>query len=372
MAGFKGVKWAPVQMFYDLKSKGFEIERGAGKVHGVSRSVHYGIFLAFEGIRFFCQKNEAGDPELVLLNWDRNLERFRRSMSFNLSSEQQHLVPTREELVDIIVSRFFGSPDMREFLEEMAEMGAQGYLRPFTADEDQSIGVTFPVKPTIRAVVCRYESYLGEPFNGVVVPNLVRAIGVNGTGCLKLGVNYLMSIKAVDQAKKISPGASSALFLDDQPHLPLEERKITEWDSSCCLVALRNGTIIKIPESPLILPSVTIQGICAILREEGVNVEERDITYGELIGQVKENNVVAIASIGTAGILNRCSKLFLVDNDGMPITVQESDPEHELFRKLGEARTRYWQIYQGKAKPAPGMNVFRYPLDKHVEDSIGP
>ena len=29
---------------------------------------------------------------------------------------------------------------MFEFLEEMADLGAQGYLRPFTVDEEQSIG----------------------------------------------------------------------------------------------------------------------------------------------------------------------------------------------------------------------------------------
>jgi branched-chain amino acid aminotransferase len=360
MAGFTGVKWAPVQMYYNLNEKHFEIVKDAGKVPGVSRSVHYGIFLAFEGIRFFCKK-EDGELKIRLLNWDKNLQRFIRSMSFNLSREQQTLVPTQDELVNVFVQKFLACPEMRPFLEEMAEMGAQGYLRPYTVDEDQSIGVTFPVKPTIRAVVCRYESYLGEPFSGVVIPHMVRAMGINGTGHLKLGVNYLISIKAVDEAKRIFPGASSALFLDDQPHIPLEERKITEWDSSCCLIALRNGTVIKIPESPLILPSVTINGMVAILRDMGVNVEERDVTYGELIEKAKAEEIVAITSVGTAGIMNRCSKLLLVDGkEGKELALQEADEEHTLFKQLGEAKARYWDIYRGEAEPAPGMELFEY------------
>jgi branched-chain amino acid aminotransferase len=151
----------------------------------------------------------------------------------------------------------------------MGESGGQGYLRPFTVDESQSIGVTFPENPSIRMVTCTYDRYMGEPFSGVVVPNLVRAVGANGTGNLKLGVNYLLSVKAVDEARSILPEASSALFLDDRLDLPLRDRRVTEWDSSCCLIALTSGTVVKIPESPLILPSVTIQGICAILREAG-------------------------------------------------------------------------------------------------------
>ncbi|MCK4613292.1 MAG: hypothetical protein KAU14_00695, partial [Thermoplasmata archaeon] len=203
MAGFEGIEWAPRQMRYLLRDRQFDLLEPDSRVFAVSRSIHYGLFLAFEGIRFFCKKNEKAQPEIIFLNWDRNLKRFQRGISFNLGRDQQHLVPTIEEMVDVFVHKFLKAPEMRAFIEEMAELGAQGYLRPFTVDEDQSIGVTFPKNPSIRAVVCRYDSYLGEPFSGVVVPNMVRAISINGTGCLKLGVNYLMSIKAVDQAKKI-------------------------------------------------------------------------------------------------------------------------------------------------------------------------
>jgi branched-subunit amino acid aminotransferase/4-amino-4-deoxychorismate lyase len=130
----------------------------------------------------------------------------------------------------------------------------------------------------------------------------------------------------------------AALFLDDQPHLPLDTRKITEWDSLCCLFAFMDGTVVKIPENPLILPSVTIQGITAILREMGIAVHERYLAYGELRQRAQAGELVAACSIGAAGILNRCQKLVLVAADGSSAGVHHPQEQHELFSVLGKAR----------------------------------
>ncbi|MFP4081534.1 MAG: hypothetical protein ACLFVG_02130 [Candidatus Aminicenantes bacterium] len=362
MAGFEGVKWASQQMRYMLGGKKFDLLEHRARVFSVSRSIHYGMFLCFDGIRFFCKKNGNSQLEVVLLNWHKNLERFSRGIAFNLAESQQQLVPTVDELEDVFIQKYFKDSSMRSFFEQMASEEAQGYFRPFTVDEDLSIGVTFPENPSIRAVVCRFERYLGEPFTGVVVPHLVRAVGVNQTGCLKLGVNYLMSFKAVDAARKIYPRANSALFLDDRPYAELEERVVTEWDSSCCLFGFRDGTVVKIPESSLILPSVTIQGMMAILKERGVKVEEKDIPYGDLINKVKDKELVVACSVGTAGILNRCQKLILADEKGKTIATHQADQSHKLFRLLGEVKKHYWDIYRGKADAPQGIKLSKYKL----------
>ena len=361
MAGFEGIKWAGRQMLYYLNDKSFHMEEPDARVYAVSRSIHYGLFLAFEGIRFYCKKDSGGRLEVIFLNLDKNLTRFQGGIRFNLSSSKEDIVPSQEEMKDAFL-RYFREPEMREFLVEMAELDAQGYLRPFTVDEQQSIGVTFPENPSIRAVVCRYDQYLGEPFSGVVVPHLVRAVGVNGTGCLKLGINYLMSVKAVDEARKILPEAASALFLDDRPHDPIETRKVTEWDSSCCLFALRDGSVIKIPENPLILPSVTIAGICGILKGWGIPVDEREMTYGELIERTKNGEMVAICSVGTAGILNRAQSLLLVDSEGQTIATHRADESHELFTRLGEAKSYFWDIYKERVPVPEGLELNKFSL----------
>lgn len=360
MAGFEGVKWASQQMRYLLEEKKFDLLEANAKVFAVSRSIHYGLCLAFEGIRFFLKKNTSGALEANFLNWHLNLDRLRRGIAFNLGAGQQHLVPSAEEMTELFIHRYFEAPSMRAFFEDMAEIGVQGYLRPFTVDEEQSIGVTFPGRPAIRAVVCQYDRYLGEPFTGVVVPHLVRAMGINKTGCLKLGINYLMSIKAVEEARKIRPQAASALFLDDRPHAKLEERNITEWDSSCCLFALKDGRVVKIPESPLILPSVTIRGITAILREMGIPVEERNLSYGELIRLVKSGELVVVCSIGTAGILNRCHELVLVDENQQEIAIHKPKMDHEIYQTLGAAKQYYWNIYRERVAASPGLKLDKY------------
>ena len=224
------------------------------------------------------------------------------------------------------------------------------------------MGVTFPGQPAVRAIFCSYENYLGEPFTGVVIPHMVRAVGVNKTGWLKLGINYLISLKALEAAKDVDPKAAAALFLDDQTHLPLADRRVTEWDSSCCLFGLRDGTVVKIPESDLILPSVTIQGMVTILREMGVKVEERPMPYGELVRRVKADELVVIASIGTAGIMNRCQKLLCVDEANAVAAIHVPDTEHPLYARLAEAKAFYWNIYKEKVKLPTGMNLFKYSL----------
>ena len=360
MAKFEGIHWAERQMRYGLAAKDYELVEADAKVYAVSRSVHYGLFLAFEGIRFFCRKGAGGGLEVVFLNWHKNLERFRRGIAFNLGRDMAGLVPTAAELEELFVGRYFREPALRPFFAQMAELGAQGYLRPFTVDEEQSIGVTFPAKPSIRGSVNRYDRYLGEPFSGVVVPSLVRAVGANRTGCLKLGINYLMSVKAVEAARLVAPEAAAALFLDDQLHLPLDKRHVTEWDSSCCLFALRDGTVVKIPEHELILPSVTIQGITAILRDMGVKVEERHMTYGELKARSAGGELIAVCSVGTAGILNRCAKLIFVDGDNRVVGEHVADARHPVYAKLAEAKEYFWNVYRGTAAPVAGLTVYKY------------
>jgi len=224
------------------------------------------------------------------------------------------------------------------------------------------MGVTFPSQPAIRALFCRYDNYLGEPFTGVVVPHMVRATAANKTGWLKLGINYLISLKALDAAKDVDPQAAAALFLDDKTHLPLEERCVTEWDSSCCLFGFRDGTVVKIPESELILPSITIQGMVTILKEMDVKVEERHVTYGELVRRVRAQELVVAASVGTAGIMNRCQKLLCVDKNNAVTATHLPDTEHPVYTKLAEAKAYYWNIYKEKAKLPAGMNLFKYAL----------
>ena len=117
MAGFEGVKWASKQMRFILDGKDFDLFDADDKVYAVSRSIHYAQFLCFEGIRFYCKKNNRGHLEIIFLNWNLNLERFQKGIAFCLAERQQHLVPSPEEMENIFIHHYFKDPSMRDFLE---------------------------------------------------------------------------------------------------------------------------------------------------------------------------------------------------------------------------------------------------------------
>jgi len=112
----------------------------------------------------------------------------------------------------------------------------------------------------------------------------------------------------------------------------------------------------------LILPSVTIQGMVTILREMGTKVDERHIPYGELRRLVEANELVVAASVGTAGIMNRCQKLTLVDERNAVAATHVPDRGHPLYARLAEAKAYYWDIYREKVKLPAGMNLYKYAL----------
>ena len=72
------------------------------------------------------------------------------------------------------------------------------------------------------------------------------------------------------------------------------------------------------------------------------------------------NELITICGIGTAGILNRCSKLLLVDDNNEVIATHKPDINHELYHKFEDARKYYWDIYQEKVKIPVGMRMNKY------------
>ncbi len=351
MAGFIDVEWAPKHYKRILGEEEEFIEPGAG-TYSISKSIHYGSFLAFEGIRFFV-KEEGKEKRISFLNLDHNLNRFRDSMGFYLSRPQDRLVPSLKELRAMIKS-YFTRPAMSRFLDKMAAGQRYGYLRPYTLDDALSIGVNFPSKPSIRMIAASFSGYLGEPFTGVLIPDIIRAVGVNGTGHLKLGINYPLGLRAIRKAREYDPEAKTALLLDDQYWKPAKERAITEWDSSCCLFGMKDGSVISIPESPLILPSVTIKGLLAIFKDMGLRYKVRDITYAELIDMNSQGELALVASVGTAGVLNRCDKLTMV-KDGKIIGCHEADKKADVYHILAEGKGKYLSLYKGDVEPPEGI-----------------
>ncbi len=174
MAIFEGIEWAPCQLVYTLAKKTRMIDRAKSKTFAVSRSIQYGLFLVFEGIRFYV-KNDRGKLALVFVSLEHNISRFREGISFSLSPDQQYLVPSQEELFELLVY-YLSHVKMRPFLRKMAKDGSQGYIRPFTLDDEHSIGVDFPHNPVIRSLSLEIPGlpWRTIPWSGYSIPGSGR------------------------------------------------------------------------------------------------------------------------------------------------------------------------------------------------------
>jgi hypothetical protein len=95
----------------------------------------------------------------------------------------------------------------------------------------------------------------------------------------------------------------------------------------------------------------------ALAKVRGISVEERDVRYGELVEWVQSGDLVAICSIGTAGILNRCSTLHLVDEDLNVIARHTQDPTHPLVQALAEMRADYWGMYTANVEIPEALDL---------------
>ena len=69
------------------------------------------------------------------------------------------------------------------------------------------------------------------------------------------------------------------------------------------------------------------------------------VLYKDLLSWVKDESLVAVCSIGTAGILNRCESLYLCNEKEEIVAVHQSQKEHEVYHKLQALKNRYWGMF---------------------------
>jgi len=253
---------------------------------------------------------------------------------------------------------------MRAFLEEMAGLGAQGYLRPFTVDEEQSIGVTFPNQPSIHAMASLYDQYLGEPFCGVVIPHMVRALGVNKTGWLKLGINYLMSVKAIDEAKRIRARRGRRPLPRRPDREPDQDREVHRVGFVLLPVRPqgRDG-VVKIPESPLILPSVTIQGhgdhSYAAWASRSRSAPSHTASSSAASRPASSWPPPASERPGSSIDARSSSWSTTTPRSSRPTSRRETPP----LRRAPQGEGILLDIYREKVSPPEGLTLYRYACD---------
>ncbi len=156
------------------------------------------------------------------------------------------------------------------------ESGGSLYLRPFLFGTNAVLGVKPATEYEFRVFASPVGSYFagGERLLRLRICDFDRA-APHGTGNIKAGLNYAMSLYAIADAHE--KGYDENLYLDPGSRTYLEET-----GGANILFVTRDGVLVT-PKSDSILPSVTRRSLLYVAKHFlGMRTEERKIRKEEM------------------------------------------------------------------------------------------
>ena len=174
--------------------------------------------------------------------------------------------------------------------------GASLYLRPYMFGMNPVIGV----KPATEFQFRIFATPVGPYFKGGIKPLTLRISDFDraaprGTGHIKAGLNYAMSLYAIVDAHE--QGYDENIYLDSGSRTCIEET------GGANIIFIKGNTLVT-PKSDSILPSITRRSIVQVARDYlGMNVEEREVALSE-IDQFDECGLC-----GTAAVISPVGKI---------------------------------------------------------------
>lgn len=175
--------------------------------------------------------------------------------------------------------------------------GATLYLRPYMFGSDAVIGV----KPATEYQFRILATPVGPYFKGGIRPLTLRVCDFdraapNGTGHVKAGLNYAMSLHAIVTAH--NEGYDENMYLDAKTRT-----KIEETGGANFLFVTKDGKVVT-PKSSTILPSITRRSLIYVAKEYlGLEAEEREIEFTEL------KDMAECGLCGTAAVISPVGKI---------------------------------------------------------------
>jgi len=175
--------------------------------------------------------------------------------------------------------------------------GASLYLRPYMFGSAPVMGV----KPSAEYQFRIFASPVGPYFKGGAKPITLKVsdfdrAAPNGTGHVKAGLNYAMSLHAIVQAHK--EGYDENLYPD-----ALTRTKVEETGGANFFFVTKDNKIVT-PKSNTILPSITRRSLMYVAKEYlGLEVEERDVYLTEL------SEFTECGLCGTAAVISPVGKI---------------------------------------------------------------
>lgn len=238
----------------------------------------------FEGLKAYTTE----DGHVVCFRPDLNAERIEQSA-------QRLEMPAfpKDRFVDAIVQTVKANID---YVPPYGS-GATLYIRPYMFGTNAVIGV----KPADEYQFRVFTTPVGPYFKGGAKPITVRIsdfdrAAPHGTGHIKAGLNYAMSLHAIVDAHK--QGFAENIYLDSATRT-----KIEETGGANILFVTKDNKVVT-PKSNSILPSITRRSLMVVAKEYlGLEVEEREVYLDEV------KDFAECGLCGTAAVISPVGKI---------------------------------------------------------------
>ena len=294
--GKKDLDWANLPFTYVKTDKSFvsNYKNGAWDDgiltadHEVKISECAGVLqyaqTCFEGLKAYTTK----DGSVVTFRPDLNADRMKDSCErlempvFPKERWIQAVIDTVKANIDYVPP--YGS-------------GATLYIRPYMFGSSSVIGV----KPAEEYQFRILTTPVGPYFKGGAKPIVVRLSDLDraaphGTGDIKAGLNYAMSLHNIMDAHR--QGFAENMYLDPASHTYIEET-----GGANILFVTKDGKLVT-PKSHSILPSITRRSLIHVAKEYlHIEVEERPVHKDELA------DFVECGLCGTAAVISPIGKI---------------------------------------------------------------
>ena len=238
----------------------------------------------FEGLKAYRWK----DGSVVCFRPDLNAERMFHSAAFL-------------DMRSFAVERFLSALDevVRANVDSVPPYGTGGslYIRPYLF----ASGIVIGVQPAEEYQFRIFTTPVGPYFKGgatpiaLMVSDFDRA-APHGTGAVKAGLNYAMSLHSHEIAKK--KGFAENIYLD-----AAKREFVEETGGANILFVDKEGKLV-IPKSDSILPSITRRSFINVAEHIlHIPVEERQVRFSEV------PNFVECGLCGTAAVISPVGKI---------------------------------------------------------------
>ncbi|MCD8073773.1 MAG: branched-chain amino acid aminotransferase [Lachnospiraceae bacterium] len=203
--------------------------------------------------------------------------------------------------------------------------GATLYIRPYIFGSSAVIGVAPAAEYQFRV----FTTPVGPYFKGGAKPLTIRVsdfdrAAPHGTGHIKAGLNYAMSLYAIVDAHQ--KGFDENMYLD-----PATRTKVEETGGANFLFVTKDNKVVT-PKSGSILPSITRRSLITVARDYlGLEVEEREVLFDEV------KDFAECGLCGTAAVISPVGKIVDHGNEiCLPSGMTEMGP---VTKKLYDTLT---------------------------------